>query len=119
MTSTSIGDATAGHHHSASSGALTSSPAAPTALSILANPWTLQSLNIQPTSQGSRVIYNTVVIILVMIQEFFYLGTINGLYAQCKLYARSGPYRIILLRNLNSLAYTFIGRRACIGRTGR
>lgn len=87
----------------------------PTPLSIFTNPWDLQSLNIQPTTQGSRVIYNTVVIILVMIQEFFYLGTINGLYAQCKLYARSGPYRIILLRNLNSLAYTFIGSLCVAG----
>ena len=87
----------------------------PTSLSILANPWTLQSTNIQPTTQGSRVIYNTVVIILVMIQEFFYLGTINGLYAQCKLYARSGPYRIILLRNVNSLSYTFIGSLCVAG----
>ncbi|KAK4212325.1 hypothetical protein QBC37DRAFT_288322 [Rhypophila decipiens] len=78
-------------------------------LPILASPWTLQSTNLQPTTQGSRVIYNNIVIILILIQEFFYLGTINGLYAQHKLYARSGPYRIILLRNLNSLAYTFIG----------
>lgn len=87
----------------------------PTALSILTNPWVLQSFNIQPTTQGSRVIYNTVVIILIMIQEFFYLGTINGLYAQCKLYSRSGPYRIILLRNLNSLSYTFIGSLCVAG----
>ncbi|KAM7186692.1 Protein of unknown function (DUF3533) domain containing protein [Rhypophila sp. PSN 637] len=76
---------------------------------ILANPWTLQSTNLQPATQGSRVIYNNIVIVLILIQEFFYLGTINGLYAQHKLYARSGPYRIILLRNLNSLSYTFIG----------
>lgn len=49
------------------------------ALAILAEPWKLQSTNIQPTSQGSRAIYNTVVIILIMIEEFCYLGTINGL----------------------------------------
>ncbi|KAM7220121.1 Protein of unknown function (DUF3533) domain containing protein [Rhypophila decipiens] len=81
----------------------------PQSLPILANPWTLTSTNLQPTTQGSRVIYNTIVFILLLIQEFFYLGTINGLYALHKLYARSSPYRIILLRNLNSLSYTFIG----------
>ncbi|KAF7548514.1 hypothetical protein G7Z17_g7012 [Cylindrodendrum hubeiense] len=79
------------------------------ALSVLAEPWKLQSINIQPTTQGSRAIYNTVVIILILIQEFFYLGTINGLYAQFKLYARVGAYRIIIVRNLISISYTFIG----------
>ncbi|KAI8679138.1 DUF3533 domain-containing protein [Fusarium keratoplasticum] len=81
----------------------------PAALSVLADPWELQSINIQPTTQGSRAIYNTVVIILILIQEFFYLGTINGLYAQFKLYARVDPYRIIVVRNVISISYTFIG----------
>ncbi|EXM12598.1 hypothetical protein V3481_018944 [Fusarium oxysporum f. sp. vasinfectum] len=81
----------------------------PATLSVLADPWQLQSINIQPTSQGSRAIYNTVVIILILIQEFFYLGTINGLYAQFKLYAYVDPYRIIIVRNAISLSYTFIG----------
>lgn len=79
------------------------------ALRVFANPWQLQSINIQPTTQGSRAIYNTVVIILILIQEFFYLGTINGLYAQFKIYARVDPYRIIIVRNLISLTYTLIG----------
>ncbi|KAH7258799.1 hypothetical protein B0J15DRAFT_535711 [Fusarium solani] len=71
----------------------------PAALSVFADPWELQSINIQPTTQGSRAIYNT----------FFYLGTINGLYAQFKLYARIDPYRIIVARNVISLSYTLIG----------
>jgi hypothetical protein len=81
----------------------------PSALTVLARPWHLQSINIQPTAQGSRAIYNTVAIILVLIQEFFYLGTINGLYAQFKLYSRLDPIRIAAMRNLNSLAYTLVG----------
>ncbi|EXA30610.1 hypothetical protein FOVG_18030 [Fusarium oxysporum f. sp. pisi HDV247] len=67
----------------------------PVALSVFANPWELQSINIQPTLEGSRAIYNTVVIILILIQEFFYLGTINGLYAQFKLYARVDPVETV------------------------
>ncbi|KAK3365359.1 hypothetical protein B0T24DRAFT_639988 [Lasiosphaeria ovina] len=92
-----------------------SSVSGPAALSVFANPWQLQSLDIQPTSQGSRAIYNTIVIILILIQEFFYLGTINGLYAQFKLYARIDPYRIIAVRVVASLAYTFIGSLCVIG----
>lgn len=87
----------------------------PATLSVLADPWELQSINIQPTAQGSRAIYNTVVIILILIQEFFYLGTINGLYAQFKLYAYVDPYRIIIVRNAISLSYTFIGSLCVIG----
>ena len=87
----------------------------PLAVSVFAQPWQLQSINIQPTSQGSRAIYNTVVIILVLIQEFFFLGTINGLSAQFKLYSRVDPYRIAAVRNLNSLAYTFIGSLCVTG----
>lgn len=85
------------------------------ALSVLAEPWQLQSINIQPTTQGSRAIYNTVVIIMILIQEFFYLGTINGLYAQFKIYTRVDAYRIILVRNLISITYTFIGSLCVIG----
>lgn len=87
----------------------------PASLSILAQPWKLVSLDIQPTPQGSRAIYNSVTIILVLIQEFFYLGIINGLSTKFKLYARVDPYRIALVRNLNSLAYTFVGSLCVTG----
>lgn len=87
----------------------------PSSVSVFANPWTLSDVNIQPTIQGSRLIYNTLVIILILIQEFFYLGTINGLYAQFKIYVKFSPHRIILYRNVLSLAYTFIGSLCVTG----
>ncbi|KAK9781239.1 hypothetical protein SCARD494_14250 [Seiridium cardinale] len=67
------------------------------------------------TAQGSRVIYNTLVIILILIQEFFYLGTINGIYANMKIYARIHPSRIIVMRFLNSLLYCVIGSLCVAG----
>ncbi|KAF5711120.1 nitrosoguanidine resistance SNG1 [Fusarium mundagurra] len=85
------------------------------ALAVLAEPWKLQSINIQPTSQGSRAIYNTVVIIMIMIEEFCYLGTINGLYAQLKLYTRVKARRIVWVRLVLSLIYTFIGSLCVVG----
>lgn len=87
----------------------------PAAISVFANPWQLTSINIQPTTQGSRLIYNTLVIILILIQEFFYLGTINGLYAQFKIYTKIYPHRIIAYRNGISLAYTFSGSLCVTG----
>jgi len=87
----------------------------PVAISVFTNPWLLANVNIQPTTQGSRAIYNTLVLVFIMIQEFFYLGTINGLYAQFKILAQLYPHRIIIYRNLVSLAYTFLGS---LGTTG-
>jgi hypothetical protein len=86
-----------------------------TAVSIFADPWQLTSINIQPTAQGARVIYNTIVIILILIQEFFYLGTINALYARFKIYERLYPLRIIAFRNLLSVTYCFVGSLCVTG----
>ncbi len=87
----------------------------PTSISIFADPWQLSSINLQPTTQGSRLIYNTLVIILILIQEFFYLATINGLYAQFKFYVRFLPHRIIVYRGLVSLLYTLSGSLCVTG----
>ncbi|KAF4626907.1 hypothetical protein G7Y89_g11249 [Cudoniella acicularis] len=85
------------------------------AISAFTNPWQLSNINLQSTTQGSRLIYNTLVIILILIQEFFYLGTINGLYLQFKIYARLYPHRIIAYRTCISLAYTFVGSLCVAG----
>ncbi|KAJ6127864.1 hypothetical protein N7471_009081 [Penicillium samsonianum] len=87
----------------------------PAALAAFYEPWTLTSNNIQPTSQGSRAIYNTLVIILILIQEFFYLGTINGLYAQFKLYTSVTPHRMVIARQIMSLIYTLFGAMCTAG----
>jgi hypothetical protein len=87
----------------------------PNSITVFANPWQLSSVNLQPTTQGSRLIYNTLVIILILIQEFFYLGVINGLYAQFKFYVRFLPHRIIVYRGLVSLAYTLSGSLCVAG----
>ncbi|KAK8066207.1 hypothetical protein PG997_012954 [Apiospora hydei] len=81
----------------------------PEAFTVLASPWKLRQDDLQPTSQGSRAIYNTLVIILILIQEFFYLGAINGLYANLKIYARVHPSRVMVIRFLLSAAYCLVG----------
>ena len=85
------------------------------AVSVFSNPWELTSLNLQTTTQGLRLIYTTLVIILVLLQEFFYLGTINGLYAQFKLYGRVPPSRIMAVRLCISISYTFFGSLCTTG----
>ncbi|KAJ5717310.1 hypothetical protein N7488_002956 [Penicillium malachiteum] len=85
------------------------------AISIFSDPWTLSSIDLQPTTQGSRLIYNTLVIILILIQEFFFLGTINGLYQQFQLYTAVSPHRIVIVRQIMSGVYTFIGSLCTAG----
>ncbi|KFZ14597.1 hypothetical protein V502_06000 [Pseudogymnoascus sp. VKM F-4520 (FW-2644)] len=80
-----------------------------TAISTFANPWTLSSINIQPTTQGSRAVYNTICIVLILIQDFFYLASINGLYAQFKIYNKISPTRIIFTRDIISGTFTMVG----------
>jgi hypothetical protein len=82
---------------------------------IFAEPWKLVSDNIQPTSHGARLVYNTLVILLLMNEEFFYLGTLNQLAEMFKIYTRVNPYRIILYRNLISVTYCFIGSLCVTG----
>lgn len=79
------------------------------AVSVFASPWTLSDTNLKPTVQGARIVYNTLVIILILIQEFFYLGSINALYSQFKIYTVLYPHRIIIYRFCISAAYTLIG----------
>jgi hypothetical protein len=89
--------------------------AVPAAFSTFADPWHVSSFNIQPTTQGSRAIYNTLVIILILVQEFFYLGTINSLYDAFKIYSRLNPHRIFVFRFAVSAAYTFVGSLCTAG----
>lgn len=84
-------------------------PNNPAAISAFTNPWILSSFNIQPTTQGTRTVYNTIVVVLVLIQDFFYLGAINGLYVQFKIYTRISPTRIILVRDVLSGMFTMVG----------
>lgn len=87
----------------------------PEAISVSAEPWQLTGINIQPTTQGSRAVYNTLVFILIQIQEFFYLGTLNGLYVSNRLYSRLSPHRMVIVRDIISLLYCLIGSLCTTG----
>ena len=99
----------------ASSAAHSANVTDPAAAALLANPWILGTSNIQATTQGPRVVYNTLVLILVLIQEFFYLGTVNGLYERFRIFAALRPRRIITVRCLISLSYALVGSLCLAG----
>jgi hypothetical protein len=82
------------------------------ALSAFTSPWELTEINIRPTIQGTRAVYNTISFVLVLIEDFFFLATFNGLYNQFKIFLRIGPERIILVRTAISLTFTMISAMA-------
>ncbi|KAH8901555.1 hypothetical protein GQ53DRAFT_592152, partial [Thozetella sp. PMI_491] len=81
---------------------------APEALSVLVEPWQLNSSNIQPTKQGPRLVYNTIVVLLVFVQDFFYLGMLNTIYGHLKIWTKARPIVIVFVRLVNSLIYTLL-----------
>lgn len=87
----------------------------PAAVGAYSNPWELQQINIRKTNQGARAIYNTLCIILILIQEFFYLAALNGMYASFKVYERLYPHRIFMFREFISIGYCFIGSLCVTG----
>lgn len=79
------------------------------ALAVFTNPWNITSVNLRTTVQGTRTVYNTILIVLVLLQNFFFLATVNGLYLQFKMYNIAQPRFIILIRECVSLVYSFLG----------
>jgi hypothetical protein len=54
-------------------------------------------------------------IVLLLIQEFFFLGTINALSEAFRIYARVNPRRVIIFRAVISAAYTLSGSLCVTG----
>jgi hypothetical protein len=87
----------------------------PAAIAVFSNPWELASTNIQPTTQGSRLVYNTILIIMILLQQFFFLATMNGVATQSQLFTHVHPKVIILTRFLISVTYTLGGSLCASG----
>lgn len=87
----------------------------PASLQAFLDPIQANEINIKVTEQGSRVLYNTVSMVMPIIQQFFFMMALNGISAQFHLYTKLGPTRNGLLRLCVSLAYTFIGSLCMAG----
>lgn len=94
---------------------LASSASTSTALTAFLDPITATEHNIKATAQGGRVLYNTVSIIMPIIQQFFFMMALNGLSAQFQLFTRLTPRANGLLRLCISGCYTFVGALCMVG----
>lgn len=79
------------------------------ALEAFLNPIQATEINIKPTNQGPRVLYNTVSLVMPIIQQFFFMMALNGISSQLQLFTKLGRKANGLIRMCISLVYTFIG----------
>lgn len=80
----------------------------PTSLKAFLDPIQAREINIKVTEQGPRVLYNTVSIVMPIIQQFFFMMALNGISAQFHLFTKLSWTINGLLRMCISLVYTFI-----------
>ncbi|PQE21524.1 Nitrosoguanidine resistance SNG1 protein [Rutstroemia sp. NJR-2017a BVV2] len=85
------------------------------AVLALLNPIQASNINVKPTNQGTRVLFNTVSVVLPIIQQFFFLMALNGINNQFGIYGRLNSMRIGLMRMVISIIYTFIASLTTTG----
>lgn len=78
-------------------------------------PISSKAMDIWPTNQSGRVLYNTVSIIFPIIQQFFFLMALNGLSNQYKLYTSMRMRYAIAMRTVLATTYTFISALSMSG----
>lgn len=82
----------------------------------LLNPIAASSIDIKPTNQGVRFYYNTVSMVMPILQQFFFIMALNGLTAEFGVVLRTMSLRgSIVLRLTLSVLYTFIAALCMTG----
>ncbi|KAE8160607.1 hypothetical protein BDV40DRAFT_313729 [Aspergillus tamarii] len=72
------------------------------------DPISSSSIDLQPMAQGVRFYYNTVSMVMPILQQFFFLMALNGISAQFKIFSSLSLKQNITLRLIISICYTFI-----------
>ncbi|KAK6582649.1 hypothetical protein PZA11_005057 [Diplocarpon coronariae] len=81
----------------------------------LLNPISASTINIKPSDQGTKVLYNTVTMVLPIIQQFFFLMAINGISTQFGIYGYLHSHQVGIIRMIVSTLYTFLASLTHIG----
>ncbi|SCU94915.1 LAMI_0F00166g1_1 [Lachancea mirantina] len=79
----------------------------PQALQAFLDPVPFSSINLMPTLQGTKLFYNTVGMVMPILQQFFFLLILNGLSYELKIYKELSFQATLLLRTIASVAFTF------------
>ena len=78
------------------------------ALQTLFNPIGISNINIMPTTQGTKLFYNTVSMVMPQLQQFFFLLILNGISRELQLYSKLPVHISGLVRLGLSLAYDLV-----------
>ncbi|KAJ5660910.1 uncharacterized protein N7484_000282 [Penicillium longicatenatum] len=79
------------------------------------DPIQASEINIKETTQGTIVLYNTVSIVMPIIQQFFFMMALNGISSQFHICTKLGYAANGLVRMVTSLVYTFISSLCMAG----
>ncbi|KAL4878938.1 hypothetical protein BJY04DRAFT_229600 [Aspergillus karnatakaensis] len=80
----------------------------PAIANTLFNPISASTIDIKPSTQGTRFFYNTVGMVMPILQQFFFVMALNGISAQFGLFRSNSLTQNIALRVLISFAYTLV-----------
>jgi hypothetical protein len=71
------------------------------AVQVFLNPIGISNINIMPTVQGTKLLYNTATMVMPVLQQFFFLMLMNGISYELQIYTKlpvhiSGIIRVVL-----------------------
>ncbi|KGO67486.1 protein of unknown function DUF3533 [Penicillium italicum] len=87
----------------------------PVAFQALLDPIQASEINIKPTTQGPRVLYNTVSLVMPIIQQFFFMMALNGISSEFQVFTKLSTTTNGLIRMVTSIVYTFLGALCMAG----
>lgn len=81
----------------------------PAALQAVSAPFNSSSnINIMPTPQGSRVLYNTVTTVMNILPQFFFVMALNGIHNSFEMFTKLRLHHNIRIRLISSCIYSGI-----------
>ncbi|KAK2777673.1 hypothetical protein FQN53_002124 [Emmonsiellopsis sp. PD_33] len=84
-------------------------------VNVLMDPLPATEINIKPTTQGTRIFYNTVSMEMPILQQFFFLMALNGISSDFHLFHKLSPVANSTLRTAVSTSYTLIASLCTTG----
>ncbi|KAI9372865.1 hypothetical protein BJX61DRAFT_533627 [Aspergillus egyptiacus] len=82
---------------------------------VLLDPIHATEINIKPTMQGSRVLYNTASIVLPVIMQFFFAMALNAISEEFKIFTTFSWVSNVLIRLSASITFTLVGSLCMTG----
>lgn len=81
----------------------------PAAVAAYLNPIQASDINIKHSPQSTKIIYNTIPMVMGIIMQFFFLMAVNGVASSLQLYSHIPFFQNLIVRVCLSFAYTFFG----------